>query len=97
MVACCRVYDLSHNGYWKYQVNQKVTRCTAYKETLRIYGMSGIMVGTINLIHCALGKLAYHMACRYPRKSQEFVICVVHNPSHVRYCKHHMPCTRKST
>ena len=45
--------------------------------------MSGVMVGTINLIYYAPGKVTYHMACRYPRKYQEFVICVyVHNTSH---------------
>ena len=55
------------------------------------------MYGTINFIYYGAGKVMYHMACRCTRKSQEYVICVVHNTSHVRYCKCRMPCTRKST
>ena len=58
--------------------------------------MYGVMVGIVNLICYAPGKVTYHMACRYDiRKPQEYVMCVVHNASHVRYCKCCMPCTRK--
>ena len=43
--------------------------------------MYGIMVGTINLIYYAPGKVTYHMACRYTRLG---------NPKNMWYIMHHM-------